>query len=103
MSTASDPDDEKSIWSTPFGVFVAMRRFGANLGIAYQLVDDALDYSGFEGALGKRVGDDFREGKMTLPVVLAIARARRRSRLLAPDHRRRPSAGGGFRRGAGDP
>jgi len=53
----------------------AMRRFGLNLGIAYQLIDDALDYSGVEAALGKRVGDDFREGKMTLPVVYAIARA----------------------------
>lgn len=53
----------------------AMRRYGANLGIAYQLVDDALDYCGAEGALGKSVGDDFREGKMTLPVVYALARA----------------------------
>lgn len=52
-----------------------MRRFGANLGVAYQLVDDALDYSGFESSLGKRIGDDFREGKMTLPVVYAVARA----------------------------
>ncbi|MFQ5562678.1 MAG: polyprenyl synthetase family protein [Parvularculaceae bacterium] len=54
----------------------ALRSYGRNLGIAYQLVDDALDYSGYEAALGKRVGDDFREGKMTLPVVYAIARAR---------------------------
>ncbi|MBB5518014.1 polyprenyl synthetase family protein [Amphiplicatus metriothermophilus] len=53
----------------------ALRRYGADLGVAYQLVDDALDYSGAEDALGKRVGDDFREGKMTLPVVLALARA----------------------------
>lgn len=53
----------------------AMRRFGLNLGIAYQLIDDALDYSGLEAALGKRVGDDFREGKMTLPIVYALARA----------------------------
>lgn len=54
----------------------AMRNYGQNLGIAYQLIDDALDYAGAEGALGKSVGDDFREGKMTLPVVYAIARAR---------------------------
>lgn len=53
----------------------ALRRYGADLGVAYQLVDDALDYSGAEASLGKRVGDDFREGKMTLPVVLALARA----------------------------
>lgn len=53
----------------------AMRLFGRNLGIAYQLVDDALDYSGREKSLGKSVGDDFREGKMTLPVVYALDRA----------------------------
>lgn len=53
----------------------ALKGFGRNLGIAYQLVDDALDYAGYEAALGKRVGDDFREGKMTLPVVYAFARA----------------------------
>ncbi|MEM9170838.1 MAG: polyprenyl synthetase family protein [Pseudomonadota bacterium] len=49
--------------------------FGANLGVAFQLVDDALDYGGYESALGKNVGDDFREGKMTLPVVYALDRA----------------------------
>lgn len=53
----------------------AMRSFGRNLGIAYQLVDDALDYAGREKSLGKSVGDDFREGKMTLPVVYALDRA----------------------------
>jgi octaprenyl-diphosphate synthase len=45
-----------------------------NLGIAFQLVDDALDYSGREAKLGKSVGDDFREGKITLPVILAFLR-----------------------------
>lgn len=50
--------------------------YGLNLGIAYQLVDDALDYSGSQETLGKAVGDDFREGKMTLPVVYAIAACR---------------------------
>ena len=54
----------------------AFRQYGLNLGIAYQLVDDALDYAGNEQALGKTVGDDFREGKITLPVVYAIAAAR---------------------------
>ena len=49
--------------------------FGRNLGIAFQLVDDALDYAGLEAALGKTVGDDFREGKMTMPVVCALAKA----------------------------
>jgi octaprenyl-diphosphate synthase len=53
----------------------AMRDYGQNLGIAFQLVDDALDYSGRQALMGKAVGDDFREGKVTLPVILAVARA----------------------------
>ena len=52
----------------------ALERFGMNLGIAFQLVDDVLDYSAMQATLGKTIGDDFREGKMTLPVVLAFAR-----------------------------
>ncbi|MGJ4854660.1 polyprenyl synthetase family protein [Labrys sp. KB_33_2] len=52
----------------------ACRSFGMNLGIAFQLVDDALDYGGSDTKLGKNVGDDFREGKITLPVVLAFRR-----------------------------
>ncbi|MEM8771948.1 MAG: polyprenyl synthetase family protein [Pseudomonadota bacterium] len=54
----------------------ALKDYGRFLGIAYQLIDDALDYAGFEANLGKSVGDDFREGKMTLPVVYAIERAK---------------------------
>ena len=53
---------------------VGLQSFGMNLGIAFQLVDDALDYSGREAKLGKSVGDDFREGKITLPVILAFLR-----------------------------
>jgi octaprenyl-diphosphate synthase len=52
----------------------ACRSFGMNLGVAFQLVDDALDYGGAAQKLGKNVGDDFREGKITLPVVLAFRR-----------------------------
>ena len=52
----------------------ALARFGRALGIAYQLTDDALDYAADRGALGKRAGDDFRDGKLTLPVLLAFAR-----------------------------
>jgi octaprenyl-diphosphate synthase len=52
----------------------ACRSYGMNLGIAFQLVDDALDYGGASAALGKNVGDDFREGKVTLPVVLSFRR-----------------------------
>lgn len=54
----------------------AFYQYGLNFGIAFQLIDDALDYSGTEQALGKAIGDDFREGKMTLPVVFAIAGAK---------------------------
>jgi octaprenyl-diphosphate synthase len=52
----------------------ACRSYGANLGVAFQLIDDALDYGGASAKLGKNVGDDFREGKITLPVVLAFRR-----------------------------
>jgi len=52
----------------------ALESYGANLGIAFQLVDDYLDYAATEESFGKGVGDDFREGKITLPVVLAMRR-----------------------------
>ena len=52
----------------------AFRSYGTNLGLAFQLVDDALDYGGSSTDLGKRVGDDFREGKITLPAVLSYRR-----------------------------
>ena len=52
----------------------ALTSFGTNLGIAFQLVDDALDYSARQAELGKTVGDDFSEGKITLPVILAFRR-----------------------------
>ena len=51
----------------------AMRAYGRNLGIAFQLVDDALDFSGRQAVMGKSVGDDFRECKVTLPIVLSIS------------------------------
>jgi octaprenyl-diphosphate synthase len=52
----------------------ALRSYGTNLGLAFQLVDDALDYGGDSKNLGKNVGDDFREGKVTLPVILSYRR-----------------------------
>lgn len=58
----------------PEAACAALRRYGRNLGLAFQLVDDALDYSGASETLGKNPGDDFREGKATLPLLLAIAR-----------------------------
>ena len=48
--------------------------YGRNLGIAFQLIDDAIDYSSDAETMGKGVGDDFRDGKVTLPVILAVAR-----------------------------
>jgi octaprenyl-diphosphate synthase len=53
---------------------MALERFGHNLGIAFQLVDDMLDFSARQAELGKAVGDDFRDGKITLPIVIAFAR-----------------------------
>jgi octaprenyl-diphosphate synthase len=52
----------------------ALRDYGLNLGIAFQLVDDALDYAGESARLGKSTGDDFREGKITLPVIVCVSR-----------------------------
>jgi octaprenyl-diphosphate synthase len=53
----------------------AMREYGRLMGIAFQIADDALDYSAQRETLGKTIGDDFREGKMTAPVILALAKA----------------------------
>ncbi len=58
----------------------ALDSFGRNLGIAFQLIDDVLDYSAHEATLGKTVGDDFREGKITLPIVLAFRRGNEEER-----------------------
>ncbi|MET0272400.1 MAG: polyprenyl synthetase family protein [Phenylobacterium sp.] len=77
----------------------ALRKFGQDLGLAFQLIDDALDYSGDADTLGKNPGDDFREGKATLPLLLAMARS-------GPSERefwvrtvdRREQAGGDFER-----
>ena len=60
----------------------ALECFGMNLGIAFQLIDDVLDYAAEEKALGKTIGDDFREGKITLPVVLAWRRGNDEERLF---------------------
>jgi octaprenyl-diphosphate synthase len=52
----------------------ALERYGRNLGIAYQLIDDMLDFSARQSELGKSVGDDFRDGKITLPILIAFAK-----------------------------
>jgi octaprenyl-diphosphate synthase len=53
---------------------VALDSYGRHLGIAFQLIDDVIDYASDARTMGKGVGDDFRDGKMTLPVILAVAR-----------------------------
>ena len=53
----------------------ALRTYGDALGIAFQIADDLLDYGGDAKATGKNVGDDFRERKLTLPVIKAVAKA----------------------------
>jgi octaprenyl-diphosphate synthase len=60
----------------------AFRSFGTNLGLAFQLVDDALDYGGNPERLGKELGGDFREGKITLPLLLAYRRGSENSRIF---------------------
>jgi octaprenyl-diphosphate synthase len=56
------------------GAEIALEKYGRYLGIAFQLVDDAIDYGSKQDVMGKGVGDDFRDGKVTLPVILAYAR-----------------------------
>jgi octaprenyl-diphosphate synthase len=53
---------------------LALEAYGKNLGIAFQLADDVIDYASDAETMGKGVGDDFRDGKMTLPLILAYAR-----------------------------
>jgi octaprenyl-diphosphate synthase len=69
----ADPDQEE-----------ALRRFGLNLGIAFQLRDDVLDYAGSEDVVGKPVGQDLREGKITLPLIhtLSVCKPEDRQRLI---------------------
>jgi octaprenyl-diphosphate synthase len=60
-----------AVANRPESEAAALAEYGMNLGIAFQLVDDALDYAADQAVLGKTVGDDFREGKITLPVLVA--------------------------------
>ena len=59
---------------------LALDSYGRNLGIAFQLVDDAIDYHSDSATMGKTAGDDFREGKVTLPIILAVARGNEEER-----------------------
>jgi octaprenyl-diphosphate synthase len=58
----------------------ALDAYGLNLGIAFQIIDDVLDYAAQQSTLGKTVGDDFRDGKITLPVVLSFLRGDEKER-----------------------
>lgn len=58
----------------------ALTAYGRNLGIAFQLIDDALDYGSANQVLGKNTGEDFREGKVTLPLILAYHRGDEKAR-----------------------
>src|SRR5690606_2002661 len=57
------------------GAAEALKTYGHHLGMAFQMVDDLIDYAGGAARMGKESGDDFREGKLTLPVILALAQA----------------------------
>jgi octaprenyl-diphosphate synthase len=66
-------------------VELALESYGKNLGIAFQLTDDVIDYASDAATMGKGVGDDFRDGKMTLPVILAYARGNETDRAFWRD------------------
>jgi octaprenyl-diphosphate synthase len=72
---AASTEAGAAIAAVDSGKIAALRDYGYNLGVAFQLVDDALDYSGRQAQMGKSVGDDFREAKVTLPIILAYERA----------------------------
>jgi octaprenyl-diphosphate synthase len=64
---------------------LSLDSYGRNLGIAFQLIDDAIDYVSDAETMGKGVGDDFRDGKVTLPVILAYARGNEADRTFWKD------------------
>jgi octaprenyl-diphosphate synthase len=68
------------IANRPAEEVAALRQYGMNLGCAFQIVDDALDYSAAQENLGKNIGDDFREKKITLPVIIAYNQADNKGR-----------------------
>jgi octaprenyl-diphosphate synthase len=72
---ASAAEVSAIIAARPADEIAALDTYGRELGLAFQLVDDALDYGGLAQSLGKNTGDDFREGKVSLPVVLALKKA----------------------------
>lgn len=73
----------------------ALGRYGLELGKAFQFIDDVLDYGGASGRLGKNTGDDLREGKMTLPVILVLEAAGEAERKVITDALGNPEADAG--------
>lgn len=63
-------------------IVTAMRTYGTKLGTAFQIIDDALDYAADQEKLGKEIGDDFKEGKMTAPVIFALEDASEEERIF---------------------
>jgi octaprenyl-diphosphate synthase len=70
----------------------ALTAFGLKVGLAFQIIDDTLDYTGEEELLGKPVGSDLREGKVTLPLIYALQRARPADRQRLVEALERPAA-----------
>jgi len=60
----------------------ALKSFGKNFGMTFQLIDDAIDYSSSNEVLGKNIGDDFKEGKITLPIILAYLRSNKEEKIF---------------------
>ena len=58
----------------------SLKSFGTNFGMAFQLIDDAIDYSSTNNSLGKNIGDDFKEGKITLPIILSYIRSNKKEK-----------------------
>tara|TARA_B100000401_G_scaffold304738_1_gene209564 strand:- start:608 stop:1216 length:609 start_codon:yes stop_codon:yes gene_type:complete len=64
------------------GEINALKSFGTNFGMSFQLIDDAIDYSSNKSVLGKNIGDDFKEGKITLPIILAYGRSDEKEKIF---------------------
>jgi len=69
----------------------ALKSFGTNFGMAFQLIDDAIDYSSNLKTMGKNIGDDFKEGKITLPIILAYGRSNKEEKYFLQKVIKEPS------------
>ena len=69
----------------------ALKSFGSNFGMTFQLIDDAIDYSSNSNTMGKNIGDDFKEGKITLPIILAYGRCNQKEKQFLKNVISKPS------------